>query len=431
MSETMEQEAPRQIIIPYTPRRWQMEMHQKLKRHNVLVVHRGGGKSVFAQNELIRRALSGPSRAEYVYLLPLRNQAQRNVWLPFKRFTDPIPYVKYNNATLEITLPNEAKIMVLGSDDPEKLRGLHLHGIVMDEYADMHPNIERAIMPMLTNHKGWTMYIGTPKGHNQFYRRYLDSQNTAWQDEWFGDILPHWKTKALAESEIESQRRILSPEEFGQEFECSFEAALVGAYYGRCLEEAREAHRISDVKLYRDDLEVNTAWDLGIRDRMAVWFFQLRDRDINFIDYEEHSNWGFPEWAEVIRQKERNYGFRYGCHIAPHDIKNRELGSGISRLESAEQVGISFEQCPKQDVMDGIELVRRHLPRCRFHSVMCADGLEALSMYRAKVDKAGQGLGPEHSIYSHAADSLRYAITHIVQVLQMPALVRMPFLRSR
>lgn len=431
MSETMEQEAPaRQIILPYTPRPWQLAMHQKLKRFNVLVVHRGAGKTVMALNQLIREALSGPPQAEYVYLLPLKNQAHRNVWLPLKRFTDPIPYVKYNNNTLEVILPNEAKIMVLGADDPEKLRGLHLHGIILDEFADMHPNTWRAVRPMLSNHNGWVIWIGTPKGHNEFYRKYLQSQEEH-RTQWFGELLPWWKTKALKETEVELMRSEMLPEEFAQELECSFEAALVGAYYGHCLEEARNSGRITDAKLFREDLEVHTSWDLGIRDRMAVYWFQLVGDRINFLDFEEHSNWGLQEWAEVLRQKERNYGYRYGVHIAPHDIKNRELGSGISRLESAEQVGIRFEVCPKQDVMDGIDLVRRNFHRCHFHSVMCADALDALSMYRAKVDKAGQGLGPEHSIYSHAADSLRYAITHIVQVLQMPALVRMPFLRSR
>lgn len=436
-----EEEAPKvvNVTIPYQPRKWQKDVYTKLKRFNVLVVHRGAGKSILCMNQLLRRALSGPQYAEYVYLLPLRNQAQRNVWTPIKRFCDPIPGVRYNNTTLEITLPNGAKIMILGADDPEKLRGLHLHGIILDEFADMHVNTWRAVRPMLTNHQGWVIWIGTPKGHNAFYTKYMQSQEPQ-RINWYGEILPWWKTGALPEEEIAFAKEDLLPEEFAQELECSFEAALVGSYYGNALAVLRDNKSISSEPLYRDDLEVHTAWDLGIRDRMSVWFFQLiteispegkKTDYICFIDFEEHSNYGFSEWAEIIKLKTRHYGYRYGTHIAPFDIKNREIGSGISRLETAEQVGIYFEVCPKQDIMDGIELVRRHLPRCKFHSIMCEDGLESLANYKAKTDKAGQGLGPEHSIWSHAADSIRYGITHVVQVMNMPAITRIPFLKLR
>lgn len=405
-------------------------MHKKLRRFNVLPVHRGAGKSVFAMNQLIMKALSGPPFAEYGYILPFRNQAMRNVWDPLKRFLAPIPNVKLNNVSLEAVMPNGAKIMVLGSDDPEKLRGIHLHGVVLDEFADMHVHTWRAVRPMLSNHQGWVIWIGTPKGHNAFYTKWLQSQEDN-RPNWYGELLPWWKTAALRVDEVDQMRTEMLPEEFAQELEVSFEAALVGAYYGNALALLRENKRINTKPIYRTDLEVHTAWDLGIRDRMAVWFFQLVGDDINFIDFEEHSNFGFREWAEILKIKASNYNYEYGTHIAPFDIKNREIGTSVSRLESAEQVGILFEQCPKQDVMDGIELCRRHLPRCQFQSISCEDGLEALSMYRAKVDKMGQGLGPEHDVFSHAADSFRYAITHIVQVMNQPAMMRMPFLRRR
>jgi phage terminase large subunit len=439
MVETAEDTTVKHITIPYSPRRWQAEMHKKLKRFNVLVVHRGAGKSIMCMNELVRKAIQGPGYAEYLYLLPLRNQAHRNVWVPLKRICEPIPNVKYNNTTLEITLPNGAKIMVLGADDPEKLRGLHLHGVILDEFADMHVNTWQAVRPMLTNHRGWVIWIGTPKGHNSFYTKFMQSQEPQ-RKEWFGEILPWWKTNALEIDEIDAARSEMLPEEFAQELECSFEAALVGSYYGNILAGLREKGRISAEPLYRDDLETYTCFDIGIRDRTSAWWFQLqanidkdgkRYDDICFIDFEEQSNLSLKDWAEIIKIKARNYGYRYAAHIFPFDIKNREIGSGISRIETLEQVGIYPEVCPAQDVMDGIDLCRRHLPRCKFHSIMCEDGLESLTLYRAKMDKNKQGLGPEHSVFSHAADSFRYGITHIVQVLQHPAMIRVPFLKMR
>lgn len=418
------------IVIPYEPRAWQADIHRQLRRFNVIVCHRGAGKSVLCMNQLIREALSGPPAAEYVYLLPLRNQAKRNVWVPFKRFLDPIPGIHYDNAALEATLPNDSKIMVLGADNPESLRGLHLHGIVLDEFSDMHANTWRAVRPMLSNHDGWAIWIGTPKGHNEFFRKYMQSLEPN-RPNWFGAFMPYWATNALSAEEIEQMKTEMLPEEFAQELECSFDSALIGSYYGKQLSEQRDRGYISPNPLYRTDLEVYTAWDLGIRDKMAVWFFQLVDNEIAFIDFEQHSNFGFKEWKALLDLKKQHYWYQYAIHIAPFDIKNREIGSGISRLESAEQVGIRFEICPKQDIMDGIEIVRRHLPRCRFHSIMCEEGLEALMMYRAKVDRMGNGLGPQHDESSHASDSLRYAMTYVTQVLNKPAILRLPFLRNR
>ena len=119
-------------------------------------------------------------------------------------------------------------------------------------------------------------------------------------------------------------------------------------------------------------------------------------------------------------------GYNYGLHVFPHDIKMREIGTGISRLEAAEAFGIFGMVCPKQSIDDGIEIVRRTLPKCRFDLTRTAKGVEALSAYVSKQDKDGAPLGPLHSWASHAADAFRYGCTYVEQVLNQPSMLRMP-----
>lgn len=418
-----------EIKLSYSPRKWQLGVHQSLKRFSVIVAHRGSGKDFLAMNELIKRAVTGPKNAEYCYLLPLQTQARKTVWDKIKRFAQPIPDTSFDNQNLVIRFLNNSKILLAGANDPDSLRGLHLHGLVLNEYDDMPIDLFDVVCrPMLTNNNGTCMIIGTPKGKRGLYRMYMRSQEPD-REDWYGILLPWYKTDALPQAEIDEIRKSISPEAFAQELECSFESANVGAYYGKQIVDLREDHRIAhfDPPLYRPDLEVHTAWDLGIRDMTSVWWFQLVGNDIHFIDHESHANLGLKEWALILGNKP--FAKNYGTHIAPHDIKVRELGTGVSRLESAEQLGIRFEQCPKQDIMDGIELVRRTLPKCRFDLARCSEGVDALAAYRAKIDKDNSPLAPLHDWSSHTADAMRYAITYVEQVMNAPILTRMSLRR--
>lgn len=418
------------IILDYNPRPWQLKIHQSLKRFSVIICHRGAGKDFLAMNELIMRAVTGPKNAEYCYVLPLKDQARKTVWDRIKRFASPIPDTHFDNQSMVIRFINGAKIILAGANDPDALRGLHLHGIVLNEYDDMPVDLfDLVCRPMLTNNNGFCLFVGTPKGKRGLHKMYMRTQDPE-RKEWFGVLLPWDKTNALKPEEIEEIRKSISPEAFAQEMECSFESANVGAFYSKQLQELRDNGRISFDKLYRDDLPVHTAWDLGIRDQSAIWFFQLVGNDIHFVDHEEHANLGFPEWALILEGKP--FSKNYGYHIAPHDIKNREIGTGISRLESAERVGIRFQQCPLQAVQDGIELVRQTLPRCRFDLNRCQEGIDALAAYRSKLDKMDNTpLGPLHDWSSHTSDAMRYAITYIVQVMGKPQISRLPFRKRR
>lgn len=410
------------VTIPYKPRRWQKKLHKKLKRFNVLVFHRGAGKSIFALNQLSKKMLTGPAYAEYAYILPHRNQAERNVWDPLKRYTDMIPGVTYNNSTLVMRMPNGSKLHILGADNPDSLRGLHLHGMILDEYSEMSPETWDVVYPMTTNHQAWVIWIGTPKGRNNFFEKFQEATDPANSDEWFGELMGWQDTGVFTEKEISIARKTMLPHKFSQEMECSFNAAITGSYYGDALDKLQTAKQIGGHIKFNPEYAVNTAWDLGIRDKMAVWFYQLipvvneNRYEIRVIDYEEQSGYGFADWATILKNRSESCGYRYGRHYAPHDIANKELGNGISRMDAAAGYGINFIKVASHGVMDGIHLVRKHLEHVTFDLDRVSLGLEHLRAYRAKRDRNGMGLGPLHDEASHCADAFRYLIIGLFTV---------------
>ncbi len=197
----------------------------------------------------------------------------------------------------------------------------------------------------------------------------------------------------------------MTEEQFEQEFECSFTAAVSGSYYGRLITIADKQKRITTVPL-DSNVGVETWWDLGIGDSTAIWFAQRVGQEIHLIDYYETSGESLAHYADKLEEK----GYAYSNHIAPHDIMARELGTGKSRMEVARDLGIDFEVAPKLEVDHGIETVRNYLPHCYFDREKCKVGLDALRQYRKQWDDKNQVFKnkPLHDWCSHAADAFRY-----------------------
>ncbi|MDI9409843.1 MAG: hypothetical protein QM523_11460, partial [Candidatus Pacebacteria bacterium] len=215
----------------YEPRSFQAELHQSLARFSVLVAHRRFGKTVFAVNELIDRALTCPlERPRFAYIAPLAVQAKTIVWDYLKAYTAAIPQISWHESELRVDLPNGARISLYGADNPDRLRGLYFDGVVLDEYGDMPPRLwSEIIRPALADRLGFAVFIGTPKGRNQFYELYQRAQTLP---DWFAATLPVSVTKILPESELAAARQAMSSDQYAQEFECAFTAAVQGAYYG-------------------------------------------------------------------------------------------------------------------------------------------------------------------------------------------------------
>lgn len=397
----------RVVTIPYRPRPQQKEIHKNLKRFNVLVCHRRFGKTVFAINEILKTALTSTlKRPRVAYIAPTYSQAKRVVWDYVREFATPVPGVKFNEAELRADFPNGARLQLGSADNPDTMRGQYFDQVVLDEYAQHPPRMwGEVIRPALSDREGGAIFIGTPQGHNNFYDIYVKACDL---EDWYTAVHKASETEIIPEKELRAARHEMSPEEYDQEYECSWSAAIRGAYYARTIAENED--QITNVP-YDKNARVHTSWDLGMADEMAIWFMQWAGKELHVIDYYENSGEGLPHYFEVLDKK----GYLYGDHIAPHDIKVRELGSGKSRLEVAKGLGIKFKVAPNLKVADGIEAVRSLLPRCWFDRVKTHQGLEALRQYRSNYNEKMKVFSntPLHDWTSHASDAFRYfAIAH-------------------
>jgi phage terminase large subunit len=391
------------IVIPYAPRDIFLRYHHRAERWACIVAHRRCGKTVACINDLIRRALELKTpHGRFAYVAPFLAQAKEVAWDYLKRFARPVTE-SVNEAELRLTLVTGASIRIHGADNPDRLRGAYLDGVVLDEYADMRPGVwGEVIRPMLSDRQGWATFIGTPKGHNSFHDIYKHATES---DRWYAVMLRASETNMLPAEELADMRRDMTPEEYEQEAECSFEASIKGAYFGKEIAEAERQGRIRDVP-YEPGLPVHTAWDLGIGDSTAIWFWQVVSGEIRIIDWYENSGQGLPHYAEVLSNK----GYLYGDDWVPHDARVRELGTGKTRVETLSQLRRKPRLVPDHKIMDGINSARLALARCYFDKARCAAGIEALRQYRPDFDEKAKVFkdAPKHDWTSHTADGFRY-----------------------
>jgi len=304
-----------------------------------------------------------------------------------------------------MTLPNGVRTYLLGAADPAPIRGLGLYHAACDEIAQWPRSAwSEVIRPALTDHEGSADFIGTPFGmNNLFYELYQQGQGT---DYWDSALLKWDDTRAIRASEIRQIRKEISEEAFDQEYNCSFTAAVRGAFYGKLMAHAEREGRITHVP-YEPQLPVHTSWDIGVADSTVVVFWQvMRGGEIRMINSREYQNCGLQE----IKKDLDGLPYAYGEHYAPHDIKVREWGgSGQSRLETAKSLGIRFRVVRNIPVRDGIEAVRMLLPRVWFNRETCFTTIEGLKTYRTEWNDEREvfNLTPLHSWESHHADAVR------------------------
>lgn len=416
-SDGFEMNASKTIYTGYKPRYHQEILHSRLRRFNVLVAHRRFGKTVFVLNETFDKAIRNQKHnPRYAYIAPTYAQAKRVAWDILKDIVRRVPSVKTNEAELSVTIerPNledTIKIMLLGAESPDSIRGIYLDGADLDEYAQCDPIVwTQVIRPALADRKGWANFIGTPKGNNHFRDIYNFAlkQMKAGDPEWFCALLKASQTGILPKSELEAAAALMSAAEYEQEFECSFSAAIVGAYYGKQISSLEKQGRMTFVP-YDRQLPVDTAWDLGIDDSTAIWFIQSTAQGHRAINYYEVNGKGLNEIVKYM--KDLNYLYR--DHYLPHDANVRELGDGKSRVETLVKLGLGRMQdmrvVKRHDPADGINAVRMILDKFWFDIENCSEGIEALKNYEREFNsKDGVFKGrPRHNWASHGSDAMR------------------------
>lgn len=414
----------RRVEINYTPRPQFVPFHNRKERFACLVCHRRAGKTIACIHELQRAALRTPN-GRFAYIAPTYTQAKSVAWDYLREAAGPIfPLgAKANASELKVDYPNGSQVRLFGADNYDALRGMRFDGVVLDEYADFDPRAyPEVISPALADSRGFAVFIGTPKGHNAFYDIWAKAKD---KGDWFtmmlkaSDSVPvndalaarhgmEWavKNRLLLSDELARERENKTEEQYNQEFEVSFEAAIVGAYYGKQMAQAQGSKRVTGVG-YDAAAQVWTAWDLGIRDATAIWFAQMVGREIHLIDYIEATGQPLEYYVKTLKDKP----YVYAGHIVPHDAQAKELGTGKSRLEVLESLGLrNIRVCPHHRVEDGINAVRVILPRCWFDARSCGRGVEALTLYRSEFNyKLGTlQTQPVHDWASHGADAFRY-----------------------
>lgn len=371
-----------------------------------MVAHRRAGKTVAAINDLIRAAITCKSPMPlFGYVAPFRSQAKSVAWDYLKYFSRPITKSS-NEADLIIELLNGAKIRLFGADNADAMRGLGFDGLYLDEYGDFKPSVwGNVIRPALSDKQGWCVFGGTPKGKNQFWNIYETSRKLP--NEWFSLSLPASKSKLLPESELQAAKAQLAEDQYLQEYECSFEAAIVGAIWGIEMRKVTEDGRITKVE-NQIEVKTHTAWDLGHTDDTAIWWYQVIAGEIHIVDYFALSGGTIEEFVAKIKEKPYNYG----KHYLPHDARARTLASGGKSVIEQMAVGLGINNLaivPSLTVQDGIQAVRMALPRCWFDAEKCADGIEALRQYQREYDEDKKAFRqtPKHDWTSHPADAMR------------------------
>lgn len=434
------------IPFNYTPRTYQEPFWRYMLeggRRAYLVWHRRGGKDKTIWNWLITSAtLMRPG--QYYYFFPTYAQGKKILWdgqdyegMPFLDHVPPSLILNRNETEMQVTVQHlgpkrgHSTIQIIGTDHIESIKGTNPVGAVFSEFAFQNPRAWDLVEPILLENKGWSVFVTTPYGDNHAAHLWRAVQGNP---SWFTSLLTIRDTQrpdgspVIAEAQIEELRRRGVDERLIQaEYYCSFEGALLGAYFADQLALAEKDGRIGKVP-WETALPVETSWDLGIGDATAIWFSQTLGREIRFIDFLQASGEGLSFFVKHLRDRPYIYTFE---HLAPHDVEIRELTTGVSRKETAlAQYGLRFRTIPKLPKDEQIDAARRVFSRCYFDAEKCQEGLNALRNYRKEYDHKRQSfrLTPFHDWSSDAADAFQvFAVGHRDRVDRGPIQVETNF----
>jgi phage terminase large subunit len=402
---------------PYQEAMW-AAMENGIKRA-VLVWHRRAGKDLTAINwcapEAFRR------RGLYWHLFPTYSQGRKVIWegldnggRPFLHAFPPETWARKLDAEMTLWLHGGSVFQVVGTDHIDRLMGANPVGVIVSEYALQNPAAWELISPILAANGGWAIFPYTPRGRNHGYDLFKYAEEHP--ETWFAQKLTVDDTSVVPPPMLQEEKDRMPREIYEQEYFCSFEASLVGAYYKEQLAwmYEQEPKRISDRVQWMPDKEVFTGWDLGHFDSTAIWFAQVQGGEIRFIDYYE--NHGEPIDHYVKYMKTLPYTF--GDAFLPHDAAQTSLQTGRSTIEVMRSLGVRTILNPRVGISDQHECVRLMLRQSWIHETKCKRGVQALREYVKQSIEGERGPGgevlyrdrPVHNWASHGASAMATAM---------------------
>jgi hypothetical protein len=402
----------------------------------LLIWHRRAGKDDVA---LHMTAVAAHERvANYWHCLPMYEQARKAIWEAIdphtgrRRIDQAFPVElrrRTDNGAMTIEFRNGSIWRVVGSDNPDSLVGAPPAGIVFSEWALANPTAWAYLAPILAENGGWALFVTTPRGRNHVKSMLDMARNNP--AVWHCEVLTPNETGFPIER-VEEQReeyRGIFGEDAGdalidQEYWCSFDAAILGAYFGREMLEAERDGRIGVVE-HEPELPVHTAWDLGVGDSTAIWLFQQLGPQIRVIGYYEASGYAVQHYVEYLN----GLGYAYGTDWLPHDARVREWtnadseGKAKSRIQTLIELKRNVRVVPSQKLDDGINAARRAIPNAVFDAKRCERGLECLRQYRREWDDKLKTFKttPLHDWSSHGASAWRYLALGVGELPKPPA----------
>lgn len=415
------------VPLDWSPRPYQKPLWDALEggcRRAVAVWHRRAGKDTVALNWIVTQIFQRPGL--YWHTLPTYRQGKKIIWDGInhdgRRFLSHFPeetIARRRDDEMSLWFKGVAKkagsqFQVIGAEtkeDVDKLVGTNPLGVVFSEYSLSNPLVWDYVRPILAENGGWALFIYTPRGRNHGYQMFRRAKENA---DWFCEVLTVDDTNAITQEAIELERRSgMSEALIQQEFYCSWDAPLEGAYYAEAITAMEAQERITKVP-WEPNKTVWTGWDLGYGDSTAIWFAQMVSGEPRLIDYYEASGKAFQHFAGVLKEGYRS-NYVYERHLAPHDAKAHWMGTGTTIEETARSLGVKLKVLPKQDVEDGIQAVRALLMRAWADEKKCERGLQALREYTKEriegmEDPDGKPVfrdKPSHSWASNGADALR------------------------
>jgi phage terminase large subunit len=411
----------------WAPRDYQMPLWKYLEqggKRAINIWHRRAGKDEVCLHWAAVSAFQRP--ATYWHMLPEYAQGRKAIWAAVnphtgkRRIDEAFPKEireTTNEQEMFIRFRSGATWQVVGSDKYDSTVGSPPAGVTFSEWALANPAAWAYLAPIMLENNGWALFITTSRGRNHAKSMLDMARGTP---GWFSQVLTVEDTGSISLEAVEAQRleyHGIYGEEAGdalieQEYFCSFEAAILGAYYGKEMARAALEGRITRVD-YDPERPVHVSWDLGVGDDMSMWFFQVLPDRLNIIDHYKAHGYVIGHYVDVKKQK----GYTYGDDWVPHDAKVRDMSDIGDEQKLARQrvtvmieLGMRPKLVPRHDREDGINAVRVTLPRCWFDAEKCAAGIESLRQYRKEYDEQKRAFKntPLHDWASDDADCFRY-----------------------
>lgn len=413
-----------EIPLHYNPRWYQQEGIQALESGVDLAVWcwaRRGGKDLTAFSYASKKMVEQPMNAVLVF--PTKEQGKTAFWENIEndgfKTIDHIPdqlVERRDNNNMRIILKNGSTFQLLGSTDPDALRGANGKLYIYSEFVDQPVEAFDVTTPIVAVNGGQRIVISTPKIDGLSGAEFKRMFEKALKDP--SQFASRITAREYLSEEVLERLRQECIDKYGndffwrQEYLADWGQVSATSYYGDALQLTEKKGNIGEFA-YNSAYPVYTAWDLGMSDSIAIVFFQYYNKTIYIIDYYETSNIGYSPIVEFIKSKPYNYGW----HCFPHDGAVRD-SDAITRIQKLRDLGLINSSLLQREAIDiGIERAVASTPNTKFNAATTNDLRRKLSLYKRKFNPiTGDYLGPEHKTESHASDGYRYTHTAIQQL---------------